>query len=58
MGYFDKAKNAWVPSADGKVIKIVNVTGGLADVDTDTVVGADNTGIGTEERQKLATLYG
>jgi hypothetical protein len=63
MGYYDRAKAVWVASDNGKVIKIVSITSGLADIDSngDGVADTDTTlvalGITTTERQKLATIY-
>ena len=34
-GYYDYSQAAWIPSSDGRVIEIVGVTGGLADIDVD-----------------------
>jgi RHS repeat-associated protein len=63
-GYYDKEKGAWVPSDDGRVIKILSINGdGLVELD---VNGSGNPadaaalqalGITDEERQKLAGLY-
>jgi RHS repeat-associated protein len=61
VGYYDKDKAAWIPSDDGRVIKILSITGGLADLDTDGDGTADNgatLGVTTAERQQLASLYG
>ncbi len=61
VGYYDKDKAAWIPSPDGRVIKIVGVTGGLATLDTDgDGLGDDGASLGVTdaERQQLATLYG
>ena len=33
MGTYDKKKAEWVPSGNGRVIKVLSVTGGLADLD-------------------------
>jgi hypothetical protein len=35
VGYYDKDKSAWIPSKDGRIVKIVGITDGLADLDTD-----------------------
>jgi RHS repeat-associated protein len=58
VGYYDRTRDVWVPSANGQVIKIFSVTGGLANVDTNGD-GAIDTGLGltTDERQRLASLY-
>lgn len=55
-GYYDRVKGSWIPSVSGKVIEIVSVTGGLADVDTDGNSTPDNIGISNEERQALGAL--
>ncbi|OGP87479.1 MAG: hypothetical protein A2156_10700, partial [Deltaproteobacteria bacterium RBG_16_48_10] len=60
MGYYDREKGSWVPTLDGRVIKIVSITGGLADLDTDGDDVIDNggtLGVTNTERQKLAGLY-
>ncbi|NMQ17856.1 hypothetical protein E4P82_00730 [Candidatus Competibacter phosphatis] len=60
VGYYDKDKAAWIPADDGRVIKIVNITGGLAELDTDGDNAADNgaaLGVTDAERQQLASLY-
>ncbi|MBK1717696.1 RHS repeat-associated core domain-containing protein, partial [Thiocystis violacea] len=60
IAYYDRDKAAWIPSPDGRIIKILSVTGGLAELDTngDNVVdnGAE-LGITEAERQQLAGLY-
>ncbi len=62
-GYYDKQKGAWIPSDNGKVIKILSVTSGLADIDIDGTNMAATTasmaamGITDGERQQLASLY-
>jgi RHS repeat-associated protein len=63
VGSFDRSKNAWIPAENGRVIGIVSVTGGAADVDVDGNGVADTgaalvaLGIGDAERQSLAALY-
>ncbi|MCC6629870.1 MAG: hypothetical protein IT340_21030 [Chloroflexi bacterium] len=63
IGYYDRAAGRWVAADSGTVIKVVSITGGLADVDTDGVTGADDAatlaalGITDAERQQLALLY-
>ncbi|WP_367156177.1 PKD domain-containing protein [Methylomonas sp. HYX-M1] len=37
--YYDAGKSAWIPSADGRVIKIISVNNGLANIDSN----GDNT---------------
>jgi RHS repeat-associated protein len=63
MGYYDREKAAWVPSDNGRVIEVLDVTNGLADVDIDGS-GTANTaeelaalGIDDAERQRLAEIY-
>jgi hypothetical protein len=58
--YYDRDKGVWVPSPDGRVIKILGIANGLADVDTDGDGITDNNpslGITDQERVKLAGLY-
>ena len=60
VAYWDKTKNAWIPSNDGKVIKILSITNGLADIDADGDGAADDAtklsalSITDAERAKLA----
>jgi RHS repeat-associated protein len=59
-GYYDAQKAAWIPSPNGRVIKIINVTNGMANLDTNGDGVADNDpalGITDAERGKLAALY-
>jgi RHS repeat-associated protein len=62
-GYYDRTRGVWVPSDNGRVIKILSISGGLAELDID---GSDNPaspvnlsalGVSTDERMKLANLY-
>jgi hypothetical protein len=48
-GYYDSQKGQWISSANGRVIKVLSITGGLADLDTDGNAAAD-------DATKLATL--
>ncbi|KAB2927704.1 MAG: hypothetical protein F9K25_13680 [Candidatus Contendobacter sp.] len=63
MGYYDQVKAAWIPSDNGQVIKILSLTSGLADLDTNGDGAADDDatlsalGVTDAERQQLATLY-
>jgi RHS repeat-associated protein len=60
VGYYDKSKSAWVGIDDGYVIKILSITNGMADLDTDGDNIADNgvaIGVTNAERAQLATLY-
>lgn len=45
-GYFDRKKSVWVPSNDGRIIKVLSVTGGVAALDIDgSGTGAGTTGL-------------
>jgi len=60
VGYYDKDKSAWIPASDGRIVKIVGITGGVADLDTNGDNMADNNpalGITPAERTQLATTY-
>ena len=63
VGYYDREKAEWVPSKDGRVIEILSITGGLAELDVDgSGTAADATalselGITEDERSELAALY-
>jgi RHS repeat-associated protein len=62
-GYYDRDQAAWIPADNGRVIKLLSVTGGLADLDisgsgtpaTPSALAA--LGITDAERQHLAALY-
>ncbi len=62
-GWYDRDKAAWIPSDNGRVIQILSITNGLADIDVDgTGLPADATvlaglGITDAERTELAGLY-
>jgi RHS repeat-associated protein len=57
-GYYDKQKGQWVASENGRVIRILSITGGLTDIDTDGDGSADSgLRITDVERQQLANLY-
>jgi len=57
-GVYDLAKSAWLAIPDGRVIKILSVTAGLADVDSDgDGIADDALGLSSDERHSLATLY-
>jgi len=62
IGYYDRNKGIWVPSENGRVIKIVGITDGKADLDVDGNGIASperllELNISDSEREKLATLY-
>ncbi len=59
-GYYDREKAEWVGASNGRVIKVLSETGGIAAVDTDGDGKADagtDLGMTDEERKQLATLY-
>ncbi|MBI2864000.1 MAG: hypothetical protein HYX94_05510 [Chloroflexi bacterium] len=64
VGYFDRSRNAWVPSDNGRVIGILTPTLGLAEIDVDgsgtAAISATLAALGITdaERQRLAALYG
>jgi RHS repeat-associated protein len=60
MAFYDRTKAAWMPSRNGRVVKVVSETGGLADLDiTGDGIADDASSLGVDnaERQQLATLY-
>jgi RHS repeat-associated protein len=63
IGYYDRELGAWVPSDDGRVIRIVSEASGIAAVDVDGDGEADGDallaelGIDAAERTQLAALY-
>ncbi len=62
-GYYDRARALWVPAPPGRVVKIVGVTGGRADLDLDGDGVADGAAalaaldVTDTERERLALLY-
>jgi hypothetical protein len=59
-GYYDAQKAAWIPSRNGRVVKIISIANGMANLDTDGDGVADNNpalGVTDAERSKLAALY-
>jgi len=60
VGYYDKDKSAWIPSKDGRIVKIVGISGAAADLDTNGDNIADNDpalGVTLAERTQLASTY-
>jgi RHS repeat-associated protein len=58
IGFYNRRSAAWEPLPNGRVVKIISITGGLADVDTDGDGVADNgLDIATQERQILASSF-
>lgn len=65
-GYYDRQAGRWIGSENGRVVKIIDEAGGLANLDTDGDGVADNGSVITPtmaltitiaERQQLAALY-
>ena len=59
-GYYDRGKGQWIPSDNGRIIEILSITSGLAEIDTDGDGVADNDsdlGITNAEREQLGLLY-
>ncbi|NQX59987.1 S-layer homology domain-containing protein [Paenibacillus qinlingensis] len=62
-GYFDRLLGIWVASNNGKVLRIVSIDNGVAQIDTDGDGSEDSEerllelGFTEEERVKLAELY-
>jgi hypothetical protein len=62
-GYYDAAKGQWVAVPNGRVIKVLGTSQGLADLDADGDGSPDSAealqalGIGPAERSQLAGLY-
>lgn len=61
-GYYDRTRAAWLASTNGRVVKVVSITNGLADLDITGHGAASQSdlvafGIDDAERQKLATMY-
>ncbi len=63
VGYYDEEKAAWVPSESGVVLKIVTISGSLAELDVtgddlaDPPAALAAWGITDAERGRLAKLY-
>ena len=60
VGYYDRVLGQWVASSDGRVVKVVSITGGLANLDTTGSGAVDNgaaLGVTDAERQRLGSLY-
>jgi len=63
VGYYDQNKGVWVPSENGKVIKILTVSNGTVEIDSDGDAVADDEakltllGINADEKARLAGLY-
>jgi RHS repeat-associated protein len=62
-GAYDKQQGIWMPSANGRIVKILSITSGLVnlDVNGNAIPATDPEyaalGINTAERQQLAALF-
>ena len=63
VGYYDPDQGAWVASPNGRIVEVLSVTGGMADLDVDgsgTARERDtlaDLGVTDGERAELASLY-
>jgi hypothetical protein len=63
VGYYDRERGVWVPSQNGKIVKVLSATGDLAELDidgSDTPATSDALlalGVTEDERRELAKLY-
>ncbi len=63
VGFYDPAQSTWIGAPNGRVIKVLSVSNGIANVDLDGDGVADGAaalaalGITNAERQQLAALY-
>jgi len=63
VGYYDREKGAWIPSDNGRVIEILSINDGLAELDVDgsgqpaDAQALADLSITEDERRRLATLY-
>ncbi|MCC6759314.1 MAG: PASTA domain-containing protein, partial [Candidatus Omnitrophica bacterium] len=63
LGYYNESKGQWIPEKTGRVIKILSVDSGIAQIDIDgsgqaaTEQALSILGITNAERQQLASLY-
>jgi RHS repeat-associated protein len=63
VGFYDRDKGAWIASDNGRVVKIVDIFGGMAELDIDGDEVSDDAtalatlGITDSERLRLAQLY-
>ncbi|WP_370307296.1 RHS repeat-associated core domain-containing protein [Sinimarinibacterium flocculans] len=63
MGNYDGAQANWVPSDNGRIVKVLSIAGGVAELDVDgsgsaaSAATLQSLGITTQERGQLASLY-
>ena len=57
-GYYDRQKGQWIASANGRIIRIIGLSGDLAELDTDGDGSPDNgLAVTDAERRQIASLY-
>ena len=62
-GWYDKERSAWIPSDNGRVIALLSITDGVAEIDGDgdglgdTPQQLGELGVTEAERRRLAELY-
>jgi RHS repeat-associated protein len=62
-GWYDRARSAWIPSDNGRIVRVLAVDGGLAELDVEgddvpaSAAALAALGIGDGERGALAALY-
>lgn len=64
IGYYDRQRGVWAASSNGRVIKILSITNGIADLDVEgkgiaatPIELQQHLNINDDERKSLATLY-
>jgi len=63
LGWYDHNLSAWIPSKNGRIVEILSITNGLADLDVEgngdiaEQVALDELDIGEEELRQLASTF-
>ncbi|EDN71251.1 conserved hypothetical protein [Beggiatoa sp. PS] len=63
VGWYDRQQSAWIPSTNGRIVKLLGIENGLAVLDIDgsgqaaTPQALLELGVSNEERQQLASQY-
>ncbi|MBA6328246.1 hypothetical protein H4J46_09895 [Colwellia sp. MB02u-6] len=63
LGWYDYNLSAWIPSKNGRIVEILSITNGLADLDVEgngdiaKQVALDELGIGENELRQLASTF-
>lgn len=63
VGYYDREQGAWIASKNGRIVQVLSINNGLAELDIDgSGTPADSTalealGVSEDELERLATLY-